>query len=314
MPIPQDDKTADVRSANIHAVEAVKTVGQDLNSPLAMSVDVEEYFQVGAFEQVIEKKDWPDLQPRLDYQISLILDMFAAFQIKATFFTLGWVADHAPDVVRKIVGAGHELACHGYAHDRLFHFSKDDFKQDLLRAKNSLEQVSGRQVTGYRAPSFSLRDDCLWAYDVLVELGFKYSSSVYPVAHDHYGSPNASRVPYHPVNQPDILEIPPSTCQMIGRNLPVAGGGYFRLFPYFMMKHLMQRAQKQLLTKGGQAVPLNFYFHPWEVDPAQPRITGGGIKSQFRHYVGLSRMAGKLRTLLADYQAQPFSQAYGPFG
>ncbi|WND02603.1 DUF3473 domain-containing protein [Temperatibacter marinus] len=270
----------------------------------AMSVDVEEYFQVGAFEKHLSKDDWAQCAHRLDFQMSHLLELFDKHSIRATFFTLGWVAEKNPSLIRKMTDAGHELACHGYDHGRVFNFSQKEFREDLIKAKACLEEAAGVAVKGYRAPSFSIRDDCFWAYDVLEEQGFTYSSSLYPIAHDHYGSPAAERVAFLPKEGLSIVEIPPTTLSKFGKNLPVAGGGFFRLFPYSLMRSGMRSAHKQLNFPG------NFYFHPWEIDPDQPRVVALPAKSKFRHYVNLSRMFGKLDALCADFEWSTFQDVY----
>ncbi len=273
--------------------------------PHGLSVDVEEYFQVGAFEGNIAPCSWTGLESRVEYQIDKILSLFNEKNTKATFFCLGWIAEHHPEMIKKIADDGHEIACHGYDHVRVFHFDAISFKADLSRAMDLIEQAAGVKVTGYRAPSFSVSSECFWAYEVMADLGIKYSSSLYPVSHDHYGSPTSSRVPFKPVEAVDILEIPPTTARALGSNLPVAGGGYFRLFPYSLMRAGINRAVTQL------EVPANFYFHPWEIDAGQPVMAGISAKSKFRHYVNLSAMEGKISRLLDDFDWTTMSQAYG---
>jgi polysaccharide deacetylase family protein (PEP-CTERM system associated) len=261
-----------------------------------MSVDVEDYFQVGAFEHTIPRSDWERWPCRVEANVDRILAMFERRGVRATFFTLGWVAERYPEMVRRIVAAGHELASHGYGHHRVTQLSETEFREDVTRAKHLLEDIGGQAVTGYRAPSFSIGHKNLWALDVLSRAGYRYSSSIYPIVHDHYGMPDAPRFPYRPEQCPALLEVPPTTLRLQGRNLPAAGGGYFRLLPYPASRWLIQRVNDQ------EQRPAMFYFHPWEVDPGQPRVPGAPLKSRFRHYVNLSRMEAKLDQLCADFR------------
>lgn len=269
-----------------------------------MSVDVEDYFQVGAFENTIPRKEWERWPCRVEANVERILALFDAHGVKATFFTLGWIAKRYPNVVRAIVDNGHELASHGYGHHRASHLQPDAFRADVARAKTLLEDISGLEVKGYRAPSFSIGQNNLWALDILAETEHRYSSSIYPIAHDHYGMPDAPRFPYRPRHCPDLLEVPPTTVDWRGRNLPAAGGGYFRLLPYAASRWLI----KQVNTRDAR--PAMFYFHPWEVDPGQPRVSGAPLKSRFRHYVNLSRMESKLARLCADFSWGRADQVY----
>lgn len=260
----------------------------------AMSVDIEEYFQVGAFETCISRDHWDSLSSRVDYNTQVVLDLFAEKNVKATFFTLGWVADRQPSLLRRIVGEGHELASHGYAHDRVFTFSPDQFRADLDRSKKALEDAGGVAIHGYRAPSFSIGKNNAWALDVLAEQGYRYSSSVAPIAHDHYGWPEAPRFAYRPIAGQPLIELPITTVKMAGRTLSF-GGGFFRLLPY----DIARRAIAKVNNSEGQ--PVVFYFHPWEVDPDQPRVANAPLKSRLRHYVNLGRMRAKLARLCDDF-------------
>ena len=242
-----------------------------------MSVDVEDYFQVGAFEHTIPREDWTRWPCRVEGNIDRILAMVARHDIKATFFTLGWIAERYPHTVRRIVDAGHELASHGYGHQRASALTVAEFRQDVSRAKALLEDIAGQAVSGYRAPSFSIGGGNLWALDVLAETGHRYSSSIYPIAHDHYGMPDAPRFPYRPAQCTGLLEMPPTTVKWRGRNFPAAGGGFFRLLPYAASNWLINRVNQD------DKRPAMFYFHPWEIDPQQPRIPGAPPKSRFRH-------------------------------
>ncbi len=260
-----------------------------------MSVDVEDYFQVGAFEHTIARADWERWPCRVEANIERILTLFERHNIKATFFTLGWIAERYPQMVRGIVDAGHELASHGYGHQRATTLTAAEFREDVARAKSLLEDIGGVVIHGYRAPSFSIGGGNLWALDVLAETGHRYSSSIYPISHDHYGMPDAPRFPYRPEQCPSLLEMPPTTVDWHGRNLPAAGGGYFRLLPYVVSNWLINRVNRV------DQRPVMFYFHPWEVDPDQPRIPGAPLKSRFRHYVNLRRMETKLDRLCSDF-------------
>ena len=221
--------------------------------------------------------------------------LFDEAGVKATFFTLGWIAERHPELIRAIADAGHEIASHGYAHSKITEQSRQEFREDVIRAKEILEEVSGQSVIGYRAPSFSIGSDNLWALDVLAETGHQYSSSIYPVVHDHYGMPEASRFPFR-TKTGGILEIPMSTVSIFGRNFPCAGGGYFRLVPY---RYFRWTTRKLNEVEGQSSV---FYFHPWELDPDQPRMKNISLKSRFRHYVNLDRMECRLQRLLSDFR------------
>ena len=258
----------------------------------AMSVDVEDWFQVSAFEGVIAPDSWDARICRVERNVERILALFEAHRVKATFFTLGWIAQRHPQVVRRIVAGGHELASHGHGHQRVTTLTPQAFRQDLLRAKALLEDLGGVPVRGYRAPSFSIGAANPWAHDVLRDTGHVYSSSVYPVRHDLYGMPDAPRFAYRLDN--GLIEIPPTTVRAAGRNWPASGGGFFRLLPYAVSRALIRR------VNAHDAQPAMFYFHPWEVDPGQPRVAGASAKSRFRHYLNLSRTEPRLARLLAD--------------
>lgn len=260
----------------------------------ALTVDVEDYFQVSAFAPYIPREEWASRACRVEHNLQRILAMFEEHGARATFFTLGWIAERYPHLVREIVARGHELASHGYGHERASDLDETRFLEDVRRAKLMLEDVAGVEVRGYRAPSFSIGSANLWAFDTLARAGYRYSSSVYPIAHDHYGMPDSPRFAYR-VNE-QLLEIPATTLRMVGRNLPSSGGGYFRLLPYAVSRWMLQRVNA---VDGEPAV---FYFHPWEIDPDQPRLNGIDARTRFRHYVNLSQMEAKLRLLLADFR------------
>ncbi len=260
----------------------------------AMTVDVEDYFQVQAFASVIDRAGWDTMPCRIEANMDRILQQFDRAGVTATFFTLGWIADRYPSVVRRIVAAGHELASHGYGHARADGQRPDEFRADVRRARGVLQDLGGVAVIGYRAPTFSIGPRNPWAFDVLAEEGYRYSSSVYPVRHDLYGAPDAPRFPYRPTGGP-LVEIPMTTVRLGGRNLPCAGGGYFRLMPYALFRTLLRRFNRMDAASGV------FYFHPWEVDPGQPRIGAASRVSQFRHTVNLRAMHGRLEHLLRDF-------------
>lgn len=256
-----------------------------------LSVDVEEWFQVGAFERVIAKADWDGLKSRVDYNTGKVLDLFGETGTKATFFTLGWVAERHPSLIRRIVDEGHEIASHGWDHDRVFTMSAEAFRADLRRARIALEDASGHKVTGYRAPSFSIDQRTPWAHQVLAEEGYLYSSSVAPLVHDHYGWAEAPKHAYRPVAGSDLIELPITLADVAGRKI-TTGGGFFRLFPAAITDRAVARANRR------DSRPAVFYFHPWEVDPDQPRVANAPLKSRLRHYSRLGAMAGKLRGLV----------------
>lgn len=261
----------------------------------AMTVDVEDYFQVSAFEKHIDRADWDRLPCRVERNTQRVLDLFAEHEVKATFFTLGWVAERYPALVRRMVEEGHELASHGYSHVRATQQSRDEFREDVIRTKGLLEDVSGAAISGYRAASYSINDSNMWALEVLHETGHRYSSSIYPVKHDLYGVPDAPRFSYRPHGENGILEIPVTTVELMGKKLPCGGGGYFRLYPYALSRWAIERVNRH----DGQ--PGIFYFHPWEIDAEQPRQHNIGFKTRFRHYLNLERMEHRLTHLLQDF-------------
>ena len=261
----------------------------------AMTIDVEDYFQVSAFAPYITRESWPERECRVEANVDRILAILDEGGVKATFFTLGWIAERYPALVRRMVAGGHELASHGYGHLRASDQDRAQFMQDVSSAKAILEDIGGQAVLGYRAPSFSIGHANLWALDVLHEAGYRYSSSIYPVRHDHYGMPDAPRFAWHPNGPDGLLEVPITTVRMGQRNLPAGGGGYFRLFPYAMSRWMMQ----QVNQRDGQ--PAIFYFHPWEIDPGQPRPDGINLKTRFRHYVNMEKMDGRIRALTRDF-------------
>ncbi|AWW74896.1 polysaccharide deacetylase [Erythrobacter sp. KY5] len=260
-----------------------------------LSVDVEDWFQVGAFETVIDRADWDSISTRVEDNIARILDLFGEAGVKGTFFTLGWIAERHPSMVRRIAEAGHEIASHGYDHARVFTFERKAFADDIRKAREILEDCSGQEVTGYRAPSFSVDPRCLWAFEELAEQGYAYSSSVAPVRHDHYGWRDAPRFAFNPVEGSDLVEIPVTTAMLGKRRVGAGGGGFFRVLPYAFSRWAIRQVNKV------DQRPAVFYFHPWEVDPDQPRVANAPIRSKLRHYTNLDKMDGKLATLVAEF-------------
>jgi polysaccharide deacetylase family protein (PEP-CTERM system associated) len=268
----------------------------------ALSVDVEDWFQVGAFESVITRDSWPSRECRVERNTDAVLKLFDDADIKATFFTLGWVAERYPHLMRRIVGAGHEIASHGYGHDRVFNFTASEFSADLERSRKLIEDTSGAMVTGYRAPSFSIDQRTPWAHEILAEQGYTYSSSVAPIKHDHYGWATAPRFAFRPVAGSDFLEIPVTTAMLGSKRLAAGGGGFFRLLPYAFSRWAIRQVNQEDLR------PAVIYFHPWEIDPEQPRVANAPIKSKLRHYSRLDAMAGKLRRLAGEFQWERLDQ------
>lgn len=261
-----------------------------------MSFDVEDYFQVQALADVCDRARWDSFEPRVERNTNLILDLLAERDVKATFFTLGWIAERFPQLPRRMVAEGHELASHGYEHHRVDGQTAKQFGEDIARTKKVLEDIAGVKVKGYRAATFSIGPTTGWAFEVLEKAGYEYSSSIYPVAHDNYSNPDAPRFAYRPKGATSLWEYPISTVRVAGRNLPCGGGGYFRFVPYT----LFRRALRHIVD--AEREPVVFYLHPWEVDPDQPRPAGVKLKSRFRHYVNLSATVSRLRRLLDDFQ------------
>ena len=268
----------------------------------ALTFDVEEYFHAEAFARVLRPEEWPTLESRVTRSTGRLLDILDRERVRATFFVLGWVAERHPGLVREIASLGHEIACHGYGHRMIQHPSRPDFERDVTRAKRALEDAIGRAVLGYRAPTFSVMRATLWSLDVLLETGFRYDSSIFPVVHDRYGIPDAPRFP-HRLKAPsgaEIAEFPMSTMTLLGRRLPVAGGGYFRLFPYRVTRRAIARI-------NGERQPAMVYLHPWEIDPDQPRIPVGPL-TRFRHLVNVGKTESRLRRLLAELSFAPAAE------
>ena len=261
----------------------------------ALSVDVEDWFQVGAFEGVIDKGSWDGLIHRVERNTEAVMALFAEANVNATFFTLGWVANRYPALIRRIAEAGHEVASHGWDHERVFRMTPEQFEGDLKHARAAIEDAAGQAVTGYRAPSFSIDMRTPWAHAILADAGYLYSSSVAPVIHDHYGWPDAPRFAFRPLTDSALIELPVTTVALRGRNFAAGGGGFFRLLPYDLSRWAIRR------VNGREHRPAIFYFHPWEIDPAQPRVRNAPIKSRLRHYMNLENMAPKLKKLLKDF-------------
>jgi polysaccharide deacetylase family protein (PEP-CTERM system associated) len=266
----------------------------------ALTFDVEEYFHAEAFARAVRPDDWPSLESRVAASMERVLELLNRSKARATFFVLGWVAERQRGLVREIHAQGHELACHGHAHRMIGQLSRDEFRRDVERAKCTLEDAVGSAITGYRAPTFSVMADTLWSLDVLCELGFQYDSSIFPIVHDRYGLPGAPRFP-HRVRTPgggELAEFPPSTVELLGRRLPVAGGGYFRLLPWKVTRWAIHR----LNEREGQ--PAMIYLHPWEMDPGQPELPAGAM-ARLRHRLNLPKTDERLRALLDEFEVGP---------
>ena len=262
----------------------------------ALTVDVEDYFQVSAFADYIKRLEWDEHPLRVENNTYKLLDLFDEYQVKATFFILGWVAERKPELVTEIAKRGHEVACHGYSHQLVYNQTPEVFQQETVRAKSILEDIIQQPVLGYRAASYSITEKSLWALDILAESDFVYDSSIFPVRHDRYGMPDTPEHPYRlktPAGH-TIIEFPLSTAKIFNYRLPVAGGGYFRLYPYWLSKAGLSQINRQ-------HKPFIFYLHPWEVDPQQPRISASWF-SRFRHYNNLDKCESRLRHLMTDFQ------------
>ena len=280
-----------VAAAHAPAMQAAAPAARIVN---ALTVDVEDYFQVSAFAKHVRRSQWDSMECRVEHNVERILDLLAATDATATFFTLGWIAERYPELIRRIAGAGHEIASHGFSHRRATEQSPAEFLADIRLSKVVLEDVTGHAVRGYRAPSFSIGTTNPWAFDAIVEAGYRYSSSVYPIRHDHYGMPDAPRFAHEA--RPGLLEIPVATVSVLRWNFPAGGGGYFRLMPY-----ALSRASIRWINARDRR-PAMFYFHPWELDPEQPRMSGLDARTRFRHYLNLHRTVPRLTRLLNDFR------------
>jgi len=269
----------------------------------AMTVDVEDYFHVSAFDGVVPRSRWSAMESRVCRNTDRLLDILAQHGVSGTFFVLGAVAERHPDLVRRIAAHGHEIASHGYAHRLVYDQTREAFRADVSRAKALLEDATGRPVSGYRAPSYSITTRSLWAFDVLIETGHRYDASIFPIHHDRYGIPASARHMYRVKRAGGtLLELPASTCRMIGMNLPMGGGGYFRLLPYAWTRFGIESVNR---IDGRPAI---FYIHPWEIDPEQPRLACSAF-TRFRHYRNLHRTEERLHRLLEDFRFAPVLQA-----
>jgi len=295
---PQNTLTADLLAASDQSEPEFPAVGRRWvaltgEPPNALTCDVEDYFQVSAFEHLVPKSAWAEHECRIPRNVDRALRLYDDAGVKGTFFTLGWVAENHPTTVRRIADAGHEVASHGMQHVRVWDQTPAEFRADISRARKLLQDVSGQAVLGYRAASWSLDRRTPWAHEIMAEEGYRYSSSIYPISHDHYGVPHAPVWPFY-IRNSGLLEIPASAPRWLGRNLPAAGGGYFRLLPYAASRWLIGRVRR------GLSIPAIFYFHPWELDPDQPRMDGITLKTRFRHYLNLNRFEGRLIRLLRE--------------
>jgi len=266
-----------------------------------LTIDVEEHFQVAAFDDIISSVDWEQHESKVVKNTKVILDLLEQYKTKATFFIVGWTAERNPGLVREIVRQGHGVGCHSYMHQKIYDLVPNEFRRDTVKAKDILENIVGRKINCYRAPSYSITKNSLWALDILEELGFKYDSSIFPILHDNYGIPDAPRFKY---KQPDhdLIEYPISTAKVLGLNIPVAGGGYFRFFPYWLTKMLLSKINNQ------ENEPFIFYLHPWEFDPDQPRMQNAKLLSKFRHYYNLDKTETRLEHLLNDFNFGPIPE------
>ncbi len=272
----------------------------------ALSVDVEDYFHVAALAEVISPDDWGSLPSRVERNTERLLELFDHHTVKATFFVLGWVAERYPQLIRKLADHGHEIASHGYSHQLIYHQTPAVFTEETRKSKAILEEIIQMPVTGYRAASYSIIKESLWALDILAELGFTWDSSIFPIRHDRYGIPNSPKTPYtiQTSNGTSLREFPLTTAQLFRMTIPAAGGGYFRQFPYPVFRHLFR------LASLGDTQPQMFYLHPWEIDSDQPRYSDASWLSRFRHYTNLDKCYGRLERLLQDFRFGTVSESY----
>lgn len=291
-----------MRSEHLKIPEATPETVTIRRSKHVLTVDLEDYFQVEAFAGVVSRQGWESFPSRVERNCDLLLDLFKEHEVRATFFVLGWVADRFPALVRRIHGLGHELACHSYWHRRVYTLTPDEFRSDTRAAREAIQQAASAKVEGYRAPTWSISKESLWALDILAEEGFSYDSSIFPIHHDLYGIPDGSPDPYlhHCSNRLTLPEFPPATARFGRWKIPAAGGGYLRLFPVRFTRGVLDQYERR-----GQSAVL--YLHPWEVDPEQPRIKAG-LRSRFRHYVNLHRTLPRLRSLLQEYSFRSFRE------
>jgi polysaccharide deacetylase family protein (PEP-CTERM system associated) len=288
------DSIGPIRSGAMHYGSSALDRASTAPIVNALSIDVEDYFQVSAFETHIRRSDWDALPCRVERNVERILGLLDDGGVHATFFVLGWVAERYSPMIRRIADAGHEIASHGFDHARVGAQAPAQFEADIALAKAVLEDVSGRAVLGYRAPSFSVGPTTEWAFECIAKAGYRYSSSVYPIRHDHYGAPDSPRFAHEP--RAGVLELPVATVRLARANWPAGGGGYFRLLPYAVSQWSIRRINAR------DRQPAVFYFHPWEIDPHQPRVAGASLKTRFRHYLNLTKTEPRLRRLIADFQ------------
>jgi polysaccharide deacetylase family protein (PEP-CTERM system associated) len=287
-----------------------------------LSIDVEDYFQVSAFEKVSPPDTWGRRELRVERNTEKVLDLLGEASVKGTFFILGWVAERCPALVKRIAAEGHEVASHGYGHQRVPNQTRIEFREDVRHSKAILEELTGREVIGYRAPSYSISKETFWAFDELHEAGYRYDSSIFPIRHDFYGMPEWPRFAGYAVKSQEgsweataevkgkaaaLYEVPITTLRLAGKNLPVAGGGYFRLFPYAFTRWGLDRINRR------ENKPFVFYLHPWELDPDQPRMHGVSAKSKFRHYLNLNKTGERFRQLLRDFDFSPVAESFAKF-
>ncbi len=267
-----------------------------------LTFDVEEYFHASIFEKVVTPDQWPQLESRVEGNVERILDLLERYQVRATFFVLGWIGEHHPWVVKKIAGFGHEVACHGHDHRLIHEMSPEDFRKQLTRSVDILQGLTGKKILGFRAPSFSIKEDTLWAFEILAEMGIRYDSSIFPIFHDRYGMPRTPREKFkiRTDHGGEIIELPPSSIRILGQNLPFGGGGYFRLFPLWFTNWSLRRINRR-------GLPVVFYLHPWELDPEQPALKIGFWET-FRHYSNLKIVERKLERLLRTFQFLPICE------
>lgn len=276
----------------------------------AFSIDVEDYFQVSALAPAVPRDTWSQREYRAERNTDRVLQLLDEAGVKGTFFVLGWIAERSPQLVRRIAAAGHEVASHGLSHQLIYHQSRDEFRRETAYSKNLLEDTIGAPVLGYRAASFSITQESLWALDVLIDLGFKYDSSIFPIRHDRYGIPDAPLVPgtLSAPSKRTLVEFPMSTASILGMKLPVSGGGYFRIFPYAVTRYGLRQ------INGSRRAPFVFYMHPWEIDPGQPRIEVSSWLSRFRHYTNLDRCEERLKRLLREFAFAPVRDVLASLG
>ncbi|MCF8026232.1 MAG: DUF3473 domain-containing protein [Desulfobacteraceae bacterium] len=269
-----------------------------------LTIDVEDYFQVAAFADIVAPEDWEGLEPRLQANLPAILAVLKKHGVHATFFVVGWIAEKYPHMVREILAHGHEIGCHSYWHRKIYELTPEEFRADTIRAKAALEKIANRKITAYRAPSYSITKKSLWALDILKEAGFTTDSSIFPIRHDFYGMPDAPRF-RHRLPAQGIDEFPISTAVLFGRKIPVSGGGYFRMFPYWFTKFALKRINQK------ENQPFVFYLHPWEIDAAQPRFKRARLLSKFRHYNNLDKTLDRFERLLTDFDFIPLPHPAG---